>query len=256
MPRPHTTWTVLPHGDLEALGADLYTVEGVLRMPAGETTRRMTIVRLAGERLLIWSAMALDEARMRTLEALGEPAVLVVPSAIHRLDVRPWKDRFPRMAVVAPPAARRAVGAVVSVDATSIDLGDRRARVDVVRGTGGRELALEVETETGTTLVLNDVVFNLRPVPGIAGLALRALGFGPGHVRIPPLVKKRLVVDEAALARQLRTWAALPRLERVLVSHGAPIDDAPETLRALARGLDAPMRRWGWPRRREPARAT
>ena len=128
-------------------------------------------------------------------------------------------------------------------------------RIDVVGGTAGRELALEVATETGTTLVLNDVVFNLRPVPGLAGVALRALGFAPGHVRIPPLVKKTLVADDQALARQLRTWAALPRLERVLVSHGAPIERAPEVLRGLAARLDAPAR-WRLPRRRARARAT
>jgi hypothetical protein len=47
-----------------------------------------------------------------------------------------------------------------------------------------------------------------------------------------------LVSDKAALARQLRQWAELPELKRVLVSHGTPIEDDPKAaLRKLARSL-------------------
>jgi hypothetical protein len=232
--KPHYTWTVLPHGDIERLADNLYTVEGKLRMPFGETTRRMTIVRLTGNRLAIYSAIALDEARMAKLESLGTPTFLIVPGAIHRLDVRPWKQRYPQLEVIAPEGARDKVGEVVGVDATSIDLGDPRVHVDTVPGTDRRELAMMVETDTGKTLVVNDLIFNLPRIKGLAGLGLRALGFGPGHPKMPKLVKMRIVANNDEVRTALREWALMPGLERVLVAHGAPIDNPREALLELA----------------------
>jgi hypothetical protein len=59
MPKPNDHWKILPHGALTQVTENLYTVTGQLRMPLGETTRRMTVVRLSGGRLAIFSAIAL-----------------------------------------------------------------------------------------------------------------------------------------------------------------------------------------------------
>jgi hypothetical protein len=239
--KPHEDWQVLPHGDLEKLADNLYTVVGKLPMPIGETTRRMTIARLAGDRLLIYSAIALDDRRMVKLEALGIPAFLIVPSAIHRLDAKPWKLRYPQLQVIAPPSATDKVTEIVTVDTTSVDLielQDPRVKIEVVPGTGGRELSMTVETATGRTLVVNDLIFNMPEMKGLAGWGLKLLGFGPGHATMPKLVRMRLVDDDEAVREQLRTWAA-GGFERILVSHGAPIENPRETLLELARGLPA-----------------
>src|SRR6478736_5628596 len=97
--KPHTTWSVLPHGDIERLADNLYTVVGRLRMPFGETPRRMTIAKLDNGGLVIFSAIALDVARMARLEEIGRPAFLIVPSGLHRIDARPWKERYPEIVV-------------------------------------------------------------------------------------------------------------------------------------------------------------
>ena len=47
-----------------------------------------------------------------------------------------------------------------------------------------------------------------------------------------------LVNDKAALARQLRHWAAIPDLKRIIVSHGDIIESPRETLKAIADSLD------------------
>jgi hypothetical protein len=231
--KPHKTWKVLPHGDIEQLADNLYTVVGKLRMPFGETPRRMTIVRLTDNRLAIYSAIALDEPHMAKLEALGRPMFLIVPSAIHRIDAHPWKERYPGLTVFAPEGACVKISEVVPVDDTRIDVGDPRVHIDVVPGTKRRELAMVVETSTGKTLVVNDLIFNLPVMKGIAGFGLRVLGFGPGHPTMPRLVKRKLVADEAQVRAQLREWADLD-LERLLVSHGAPIDRPRNTLLELA----------------------
>jgi hypothetical protein len=232
--KPYTEWHVLPHGDLEQLADNLFTVVGKLKMPLGETMRRMTVVRLKNEGLLIYSAIALDAQRMQRLEALGTPRFLIVPSGIHRLDVRPWKNRYPLLRVVAPEGALQKVAEVVSVDCTDVDFDDPRVHLEVVNGTDRQELAMLVESVSGKTLVLNDLIFNLPEIKGLAGFGLRALGFGPGHPCMPKLVKKKLVRDEAAVRAQLRAWAQIPGLERLLVAHGAPIATARQTLLEVA----------------------
>jgi len=117
---------------------------------------------------------------MRELEALGMPAFLIVPSAIHRIDAHPWKERYPQIVVIAPAGARDKISEVVAIDATAAELGDPRVRIDVVPGTDRRELAMTVETGTGQdmkkTLIVNDLIFNLPRIPGFAGWGLRLLG--------------------------------------------------------------------------------
>ena len=231
--KPHDTWIVLPHGELEQLADNLYTVVGTLRMPLAETNRRMTIVKLAGNRLAIYSAIALDERRMAQLEALGKPTFLIVPSAIHRLDAGPWKKRYPNIEVIAPAGATETIGEVVEIDATALDLGDPHVKLDVVPGTKRRELAMIVETSTGRTLVVNDLIFNMPAYKGLVRFGLKVLGFGPGHPSIPKLVKRKLVDNDDQMRAQLRAWAA-DNFERILVSHGAPIENPRETLLELA----------------------
>jgi len=240
MAKPFSEWTVLPHGRLTRVEENIVCVTGLLAMPVGEVERRMTVVRLTDGRLVVYSAIALDEAEMSALEAFGTPAFLVVPNDIHRLDAKVYKDRYPRLEVVTPPAARPKVEKVVHVDSTFVDFGDPNVRYVIVAGTGEREAALIVETENGTTLVLNDLIFNLANRPGVAGWLFAAIGITGDSPHIPPIVKMRQVGDADALRTQLIRWASLPNLRRVVVSHGDIIaDDAAPVLRRIAGELAA-----------------
>jgi hypothetical protein len=109
MSRALQKWKVLPHGKLEKIDENILTVVGDIRMPLMDLPRRMTVVRLSDSRLVVFSAIALDEKEMATLEAFGRPAYLIVPSDKHRLDAKIWKDRYPAMQVVAPEGARAKV---------------------------------------------------------------------------------------------------------------------------------------------------
>ena len=238
MSKPNETWKVLPHGSLEPVGDRMLTVEGRIRMPLMDLPRRMTVARLRDGRLVVWSAIALDEPAMATLEAFGKPAFLVVPNDHHRLDAKAWKQRYPALVVVAPEGARGKIADVVAVDSTHPDFGDPDVTFVTVPGTKGHEAALVVRSTAGTTLVLNDLVGNIRAASGIDGWLLRAAGFAGDKAQIPRVVKLALVKDAADLRAQLLAWAELPALERILVSHGDPIDTDPRrTLHELAATL-------------------
>lgn len=240
MAKAHEHWKVLPHGKLLEVDPNILTVTGTIRMPLVTLPRRMTVARLTDKRLVIFSAIALDTTGMQAIEAYGQPAFLVVPSDKHRLDAKIWKDRYPSMQVVAPAGARRQVADVVPVDTSEPEFGDPTVKFITVPGTGRRESALLIDTLVGSTLVLNDLVGNIRNASGFGGWFLRRTNFAGDEPQVPKPVRWTLVDDKDALRMQFLQWAALPTLKRILVSHGDPIDFEPaEALRDLAQSLTA-----------------
>ena len=238
MTQPLQQWKVLPHGKLAAVDDNILTVTGEIHMPLTDFPRRMTVVRLQDSRLVVFSAIALDEDEMASLEAYGRPAFLIVPNGHHRLDAKIWKDRYPLMQVVAPEGARAKVQETVPVDTAAPAFDDPNVLFVTVPGTRGNEAALVVRSSGGTTLVLNDLVGNIRDESGVGGWQLRLAGFAGREAHIPKVVQMVLIEDKNALRAQLLQWAEIESLVRILVSHGSPIEDDPrQTLRELAGSL-------------------
>ena len=149
------------------------------------------------------------------------------------MDIAAWAERYPQARVIAPAGAREKIEEIVKVDATSIEL-DGNVQLIAVPGTGEQEFAMLVTTGTTKTLVVTDLIFNLPKLRGFAQFAYTLFGFGPGHPTQPALVRMNLVKDKDAMRAQLRAWANDPTIERILVSHGAPIEHPRETLLKLA----------------------
>ena len=232
-------WKVAPHGSLQQLDDGLLTVAGTIRMPVGNFPRRMTVVALSHHRSAIWSAMPLREADMRRIEALGDPTFLIVPGIAHRLDIKPWKQRYPQAKVVCTPGARGAVEEVLPVDATTDVLKDPSVQLETVPGVGAKEAALLVRRDGRLTLVLNDILANVRRPHGIgAHIMARLFGFGVKRPKMPWLIRRMLLKDNKALAAAFRKWGEDPTLERIIVSHGDVIERAPgEVLKRVATDL-------------------
>ena len=238
MSKPFDTWKVLPHGQLTEVDDNLLTVVGRIQMPIGEFPRRMTVARLRDNRLVIYSAIALDDDEMRELERWGSPSFLVVPGDHHRLDAGIWKQRYPQIQVAAPAGAREMVAQVVPVDTVAPRFDDPDVRWITVLGTREHEAALLVDSGKGKTLVLNDIVANIRHERGFSGWLLRVMGFAGDEPSIPGVRKLAMVKDADAQREQLLEWSEIADLRRILVSHGEPIVDDPRgVLRDLAASL-------------------
>ena len=238
MPKFHTRWTVYPHGPVEQIDRGLFCVDGEIHMPLGRFPRRMTIVQLDGGRTAVFSPVAVHEPEMREIEKLGTPAFTIVPNGFHRLDSRIWKERYPETKVICPPGAKARVEEAVAVDATSDVLGDTGVKLVVVPGLAEGESALIVRRYGRTTLVLNDVISNVRHPKGLgANIMARLFGFGVHGARMAREVKWLFVKDRKALAAQLREWAAMPDLVRIIPSHGEIIDHPAAVLNRVADDL-------------------
>jgi hypothetical protein len=220
-------WVVLPHGPLEKLAENVWWVWGSL---SGMSLKRnMTVVRLTTGELVIHNAVALDEAAMKALEAFGTPAYLIVPSQYHRLDAARFKQRYPQLKVFAPRNARSRVEQVVAVDGAyeafpTLD----DVRFETPAALGGLEGVMLVRSSDGTTVVLNDAMFNMDKKQDIPGyLFTTLLGSAPGP-RVSRLAKAAIIKDKKAFRADLERYAALPDLVRVIVAH-----------EKVARGADA-----------------
>jgi hypothetical protein len=211
MPRTLEEWTVLPHDPPRRVTDDILTVVGEIAMPLMTLPRQMTLVRLKDGRLVIFSAIALDEDEMRRIEDFGTPAFLIVPNDHHRMDARIWKERYPALIVIAPPGARAAVEEAVPVDSTEGAFGDPSVRLTIVPGTGEREAALEVRRPGGLTLVINDVIGNIRDSKGFGGWLLRRLGFAGDEPHLPAPVGLAMVEDKRALRANSSLGRAIRR---------------------------------------------
>lgn len=239
MTKFNETWIVEAHGPLEPLEPGLLTVSGQIHMPLGNFPRRMTVIGLTEKRTAIWSPISLREPEMCEIEALGDPSFLIVPGASHRLDIKPWKMRYPNAKVICAPGARAAVSEAVPIDDTGDILNDPSVHLETVPGVGEKEAALAIRRADGTSLVVNDILANVRHPPGFgAQIMARLFGFGVHHPRIPRMVERSLVKDRKALAAGFLRWAEEPDLTRVIVSHGDVITQRSATvLRRVAAGL-------------------
>lgn len=233
MAKAYSDFRVLPHGQFVRLTENLWWVQGSL--PNMSLKRVMTVVRLEGPSspLVIHNAIALDDALMRELEAWGTPEYLLVPNGYHRLDAPAYKRRYPNLKVLAPPGSRSKVREVVPVDGSYLDFPDvSNVELRVLPGVAETEGSMLVRSADGRTVILNDVVFNMdrpRDLPGL--LITSVLGSAPGP-RVSRLAKLALIKDRAALKAELLSLAALPDLQRLIVSH-EKVAHGPDARRAL-----------------------
>lgn len=219
---------IFPHGALAPVAPEIWQVEGSLPVPL---KRNMTVHRLPGGDLVIYSAVALNDAGMADLEALGRPAVMVVPHPLHTMDASFYRERYPDIRVIAlPDAAARLRG--VSIDAPPEEgIGELGLRCHVAPGMRYTEVVLELPVDGGRALLFTDLVTRGRA----PSLLLRLLG-PPGEMGLPRLVKLRQIKDKPAIRGFFDRLADGDELRLLLCSHGPPIDqDCAAGLRAAAR---------------------
>lgn len=214
----HTEWRVLSHGPITKLAENIWWVLGAI--PGMSLKRTMTVVRLSDGRLVIHNAIALDDASMQELTAWGTPTYLVVPNGVHRLDAPAFKGRYPGLRVVAPSGSRSRIEEVVPVDLTYEEFPNSdEIRFERLQGIGDTEGAMIVRSLDGTTVVLNDAVFNMdRKRDPLGFFFTTVLGSAPGP-RVSRLSKLMFIKDKAALRADLERLAAIPDLQRLIVAH-------------------------------------
>jgi len=218
MAKASDEWKVRAHGPLLTLADNLLWAQGSL--PGMSLKRTMVVVRLSDGKLVIHNGIALDEAQMSELERFGTPAFLIVPNGVHRLDAPAYKRRYPALRVFAPKGSRKRVEEVIAVDGVYEEFPhEESARLETLNGVDSTEGALIVKSSDGTTVVLNDCMFNMdRKRDPLGFLVTTIFGSAPGP-RVSRLAKLVFIKDKRALRADFERFAELPNLVRVIVAH-------------------------------------
>ena len=164
-------WVTYPHGPLEKLADNLWVVDGELpHMPIG---RKMTVIKKSTAPLVLHSPIALDDAGMRNLEALGEIEVLLYSEWLAPHRSRSVRETLSSAAIYAPNGAVPKVEEIAKLTGT-YDTFPRDAAIELetLRGVGEAEGVVKVSSHDGSTLIFNDCIFNLEHFPGIFGACL------------------------------------------------------------------------------------
>lgn len=229
-----SAWKPARHAPLVTLGDGLWTVNAELELlPIG---RRMTVMQAKSGELLVHSAVACDEPTMQAIDALGPVGTIVVPSASHKIDAPRYAARYPTARVLTPSAARRYVEKVLPVHGGYDELsGDPRIRVEMLDGVAGEGVFFHTALAGDVSLVFNDALMNLPDrLPGFKGWITQLMG-STGGPKVTPTARRFIVRDPRAYGAHLRRLAETPGLRRIIVSHGAVIDDdAAGVLRRVA----------------------
>lgn len=217
-------WLIGPYSPPELLEENLLRVEASI--PKMTLRRVMTVARRKDGQVVIHNAVCLRDEDMERIEALGEPGFLVVPNGYHRLNANAMLLRYPKMKVVCPKGARAKVQEVVRVDLTYDEFPeDDSVSLLHLHGAGDKEGAMVVRSEAGTTVVLNDVLFNMPHQTGFAGWIFRHVTQSSGGPRVSRIARWFIVKDKGVLREELLRLAQEPNLRRIIVSHHEPITE-------------------------------
>ena len=230
--KAHQTWKVLPHGPIEELADNLWHVTG--SVPGMSLKRTMVVAKLRDGSLVLHNPIALEDEAMARLDAWGPPSLLVTPNGWHRLDAKIFKDRYPSARVIAPKGSRAKVAEVVDVDLTydEYESEDPTVRFEPLQGVADAEGAMFVRSADGTSVVLNDVLFNMDRKRDVLGfLFTTLLGSAPGP-RVSRLTKLALIKDKKALREDFERFASIDDLVRVIVAH-EKVASGPDAREAL-----------------------
>jgi hypothetical protein len=226
---------------LAPLADDLWEARDELRLPGGVVFPvRMTVVR-TGERLMLWSPIAIDDALAEELAALGEVTDLAAPNCFHHLYLDGAKERYPDARMLGAPglAEKRSD---LSFDGPLADaaLG---AEMELLPVDGIPKLneVLLLHRPSGS-LVVTDLVFHVLEAKGLMSwLVFRVLAGTLGHCRQSRLVRwatedrdRYTASVEAVLARDF---------DRLVVAHGEVIETGGREALAAAALLARPARR-------------
>jgi hypothetical protein len=222
---------------LEPVAADLWTASVPHSFAIFEFGARMSVVRLRGGELLVFSPLPLSPELKAEVEGLGPLRHIVAPNLFHHLYAGHWAAAFPEARLYAAPglAQKRAdlrvdevLGPVAPV-AWAADL-----RLHAVQGMGRMQEHCLFHPSSGTLLGC-DLVSNFpRTGSWITDTYSLLMGFRE-KVAVPPAV--RFTFDDKARARPSVEAIFAEPIERVLIAHGPPIS-GPETVQRMRKAYE------------------
>lgn len=216
-------------GVLRQVDAELWVAEQPLRYAGFEMGRRMAVVRLPGNRLLLHSPVELSGQVRRELDELGEVSFVVPASILHgHLHMAQYREVYPRARLFGVPGLERKRPDLrfdgelgPSPDpAWSGELDQKRFEGHRVAGRVLNEI--EFFHRATRTLIAGDLCFNIG---SDWPLRIRLLAWGPRmRRRLGPTVAFRLGIRDRQAARRSVGSILEWDFDRILPGHGEIVE--------------------------------
>jgi Domain of unknown function (DUF4336) len=209
---------------LRQLARDIWVAERPQRFYGLEVGTRMTVIRLAGGRLLLHSPVHLDPDLRRELDALGRVCFAVAPNRVHHLYAGKVAEVYPEARLwVAPGLARKRPDLVFDGVLDDEAPPEWKDEVDQVFFRG-RPYENEVVFlhRPSRTLILCDLAFNFGPRTATPTRLLMKLLRSYGHFG-PSKLDPLLIRDRRAARQSLEQILAWD-FDRVVVAHGEVLE--------------------------------
>jgi len=210
-------------GPLTPFAEGIWVDTAPVRFLGMQLTTTMTVLRLGDGNLLLYSPVALTQARQSAIEALGPVAHLYAPNLFHHRWIGEWAAAFPSARLHAP------VGLAKKRGDLRIDRIHNAAPEPAFAGVleerhidGFRLEESVVVYRPAGTLVVADLVHNVgRPQHRWTNFYSRTMGFYD-RVALSRMIRWTAFTDRAAARRSLDELLALP-FDRLIVGHGTPL---------------------------------
>ena len=213
-----------PRRPLRQLAENLWVAERPQKFYGLPVGTRMTVIRLAGDRLLLHSPVTLDADLRKELDSLGRVSFAVAPNRVHHLHAGEVAQAYPGTRLwVAPGLDRKRPDLVFEAVLTDEAPEEWRGEVDQVFFRG-RPYENEVVFfhRASRTLVLCDLAFNFGPRAAAPTRLLMKLIRSYGHLG-PSKLDPWLIRDRRAARESLERILAWD-FDRVIVAHGEVLE--------------------------------
>jgi uncharacterized protein DUF4336 len=205
---------------LDPLAPDLWIATRPLPIAVGDIGARMTVLRVPDRALILHSPVRLDPALRESLDALGVVRWILAPSKAHHLFLRDAVSAFPGAALCGArglPEKRRDLRFDHVLEGPPPRGWPSEILLQAVEGA---PLLNEVALlhRPSRTLVLTDLVFNVRPGPANRARLFHRLVGATG--RFGPHRLVRLAIRDRAAARRSIDRILEWDFDRIVLSHG------------------------------------
>lgn len=216
----------------------------------GPPTRNMTIY-VCNKKLIIISAIAVNDVTLQEIVKLGTPSILIIPNTMHRCCARVWKNKFPTMKVVCPNISypkngREIIEQIVKVDMTINELCQQQPEwKDCLIShqiTGWKHFEEIIEVKLSTTkkaIIVCDLLFTV-PLEKNAGLMTNLMQWiFDSNIELPLDDDQIIIPKVSRVARifGIQDWKQAEQWYRsyannygnnivaIMVGHGPPVKE-------------------------------
>lgn len=211
---------IQPYLKIQKISDDLFVVDGEWYNTV--FARRMTIIRLPSQELIIHSAIRFKDEDYQNLDQLGKVKYIVVPSKLHSSEARYYLEKYPDAVLYAPVDAMKAVGKDCKIQGFLPEAWPTHLKNEVscleIQGTRFFRETVFFHKKS-KTLVLTDTVFNMQmEVKGLEKMIFKMINiykkFGPSRSFKILFTKDWSAVQNSF--REILHWD----FDRVIMSHG------------------------------------